>query len=57
MVTRCAAGVGVPVSYVESGGEQAAYLAGADRMYAALATRDEQRAEARGQHLGSGTRS
>jgi hypothetical protein len=56
MFTRCAAGVGVLVSYVEFGGDQAIYPTGADRMYAALATRDGQRARARGQH-GSGTRS
>ncbi len=52
MFTRCAAGVGVPVIYVEFSGDQAAYPADADRMYAALATPDKQRARVRGQHFG-----
>ena len=52
MFTRCAAGIDVPVIYVEFSGDQAAYPADADRMYGALATADKQRARVRGQHFG-----
>ncbi|MFY9931590.1 MAG: hypothetical protein WAK82_26670 [Streptosporangiaceae bacterium] len=50
--TRCAAGIRVPVIYVEFSGDQAAYPADADRMFAALATPDKHRARVRGQHFG-----
>jgi hypothetical protein len=49
---RCAKGVHIPTMFVEFTGDQAAYPADYDRMYAALASADKSRASARGLHFG-----
>jgi hypothetical protein len=49
---RCAAGVTVPVLYVEFSGDAAAYPADADRMFAAIRSADKTRDSVRGLHFG-----
>lgn len=49
---RCAAGVHVPTLYVQLSGDQAAFPADGERMFAALAAPDKTRKQVRGQHFG-----
>jgi len=51
---RCAQGVHAPTIYVEFSGDQAAYPADADRMFASIGSKDKVRHRVRGQHFGQG---